>query len=129
LHVKHGSSASPSFARQNGLYDFHVCDGDFENSFEESVEQEQEQVFALLVGKGFFECEIKRERGELALRSKLRFANNSLSGHNASFEKLLPFCWGNKCDIKKWIPPKLGFGGGAWNEYRKFELDEIGEVA
>jgi hypothetical protein len=122
LHVKHRPSASPCFAGQNCLYDFHVCDGGFEDFFEEGVEQEQEQVFALLVGKGFFEREIKRERGELALRRKLWFANKCLSGHNASYEKLLPFCWGNKCHIKKMVPPKQGFGGGARREYRKFEI-------
>jgi hypothetical protein len=65
---------------------------------------------------------IKRERGKLALRRKLGFANDCLSGHNASYEKLLPFCWGNKCYIEKNTPLKQSFGDGARQEYRKFSL-------
>jgi DNA-directed RNA polymerase subunit F len=76
-------------------------DGFFEDSFEEGVEEENEQVLALLVRESLLEGEIEREGSELALRRKLGFANKCLSGHNASYRKLLPFCEGNKCYIKK----------------------------
>jgi len=65
LDVKHCPPVSLGFAKLGGVYDFDILYRFFENPFEECVEQEQKQVFALLVSKGFFEGEIQSERSEL----------------------------------------------------------------
>jgi hypothetical protein len=47
------------------MYDFHVYDSFFENSFKEGIEKEQKEFRALLVSKGFFESEVQSERSKL----------------------------------------------------------------
>jgi hypothetical protein len=85
MHIEHCASAFSAFGLLNWVYNLYVCNGFFENSFEERVEQEQKQVLALLIGKGFFESEVKRERSEPTLQRRLAFANNGLFKHNTSF--------------------------------------------
>jgi hypothetical protein len=67
LYVKHGTPVSPCFASLDGVYYFDILYGFFENSLEESVEEEQKEFLALLVGEGFFESEVQSERSELRM--------------------------------------------------------------
>jgi hypothetical protein len=67
LYVKHGTPVSPCFANLDGVYYFDILYWFFENSLEESVEEEQKEFRASLVGEGFFESEVQSKRSELRM--------------------------------------------------------------
>jgi hypothetical protein len=73
---------------------------------------------------GIFKCE--KHPVEFASALPFRFAELGKPYINKMYY-IVANLGVNKCDIKKMVPLKQGFGGSAWYEYRKFSTEGKGE--
>jgi hypothetical protein len=125
MHIKHGISVEPSFAKLLAAQNVDFFNGAFKPISEESIQKEQKEFCASLVGEGFFESEIQRERckprkifnaagrASLGNRHKTSFEGNMVRGNRIVYNKLRQCRRCNK-----------GINVENWNKNTKTEIEK-----